>query len=160
MGLDMYLEARKYVRKVDYSSTEPETTEEYKTLLSFFPPAVDEFNDFAGAEVQVTIGYWRKANQVHNWFVTKCAGGVDECQPIRVDSEQLAVLRGLCQAILDAPEAERTSKANELLPTTAGFFFGSTEVDEWYFEDLRRTVAILDKAIALDDVSLIYQASW
>ena len=29
------------------------------------------------------------------------------------------------------------SKAEELLPTCDGFFFGSTDYDEWYFDDVK-----------------------
>ena len=36
-----------------------------------------------------------------------------------------------CKAVL-----EDHSKAEELLPTRAGFFFGSTEYDDWYFGDV------------------------
>jgi hypothetical protein len=31
---------------------------------------------------------------------------------------------------------ENPKKAHELLPTRAGFFFGSTDYDEWYFKDV------------------------
>ena len=57
------------------------------------------------------------------------------------------------------------SKAGELLPPQGGFFFGSTEIDEWYFEDLKSTVKQLTPVIkecSSDnfDVTLYYQSSW
>ena len=30
--------------------------------------------------VRTEAGYWRKANQIHGWFVNKCQDGVDDCQ--------------------------------------------------------------------------------
>jgi hypothetical protein len=55
------------------------------------------------------------------------------------------------------------SKADKLLPPQAGFFFGSTAVDEGYVEDLKDTIKIID-ALPLDeksyDVSYVYRSSW
>jgi hypothetical protein len=55
-----------------------------------------------------------------------------------------------------------TKDTSELEPVS-GFFFGSTEVDKWYWEDLKRTKkelkTLLDKTIT-SDISFIYQASW
>lgn len=164
MGLDMYLEARKYVAKIDWSSV-PEgsrsyssyTTPEYSAIVSTLPEGIDEFGDVSGAQVSVTIGYWRKANAIHNWFVEKCAGGEDKCQDIYVYQDKLIELSALVNEVLENPE-----KGKELLPTASGFFFGSTEYDEWYIRDLERTKSILDKALALDDgeFDIVYRASW
>ncbi|MGX8696908.1 MAG: hypothetical protein ACSW8D_11015, partial [Prevotella sp.] len=35
--------------------------------------------------------------------------------------------------------------ANELLPTQSGFFFGGCDYDQWYYEDVSRTVEELDR---------------
>jgi hypothetical protein len=51
--------------------------------------------------------------------------------------------------------------AEELLPTASGFFFGSTEYNEWYIDDLKNTIEQLDKCLALpDDVEFEYHSSW
>jgi hypothetical protein len=53
------------------------------------------------------------------------------------------------------------SLAAELLPPTDGFFFGSTELDEGYFDDLRNTIEIIDHVLALpEDWMIEYQSSW
>jgi hypothetical protein len=156
MGLDMYLEARKYVRKFeDYTSDN--LSDDYMEIAKHFPAGADEFGDFAGAEVKITVGYWRKVNQIHNWFVKECADGVDECQPIRVGLDKLMELRAMVEETL-----EHKDKAVEYLPTASGFFFGGTEYDDYYWHGLERTKLILDKAISLDDdnYDFIYQASW
>jgi hypothetical protein len=55
-----------------------------------------------------------------------------------------------------------TDVAEELLPTKPGFFFGSTDYDEWYVQGLRDAVkqitAALDSTPA--EATFIYRASW
>ena len=164
MGLDMYLEARKFIRKVDWQRThnlpagaEPIKTAEYQAILSGLPEGIDEYGDFGGAHISITVGYWRKVNAIHNWFVDNCGGGVDDCQPITVRQDQLIGLRALVSEVL-----ENHDKAQDLLPTSEGFFFGTYEYDEWYFEGLEQTKLILDKALSLDEnlFDFVYQASW
>jgi len=56
--------------------------------------------------------------------------------------------------------------ADEVMPPVAGFFFGSNEVDEFYIQDVERTIDILQNEIDdLDEesdiwVRYIYLASW
>jgi len=51
-------------------------------------------------------------------------------------------------------------KAEELLPVTDGFFFGSQEYDEWYFNDIQETIEIIDWALKRDFDYFAYQSSW
>lgn len=166
MGLDMYLSARKYIQQVDYKfengQHSKEYNPEYKTLESFFPAGASEYSDNSGGYVEITIGYWRKANHIHKWFVDKTQSGEDKCEPSWVTKEQLQDLRVLCQMVLDEPD-----KAQELLPSESGFFFGSTEYDEWYMESTKHTINVLDNAIQLIDnepdkwgLDIQYRASW
>lgn len=103
------------------------------------------------------IGYWRKANAIHGWFIRNCADGIDECQQIEVKANDLIKLREECERVLDNKEL-----AEQLLPPTPGFFFGSYELDEWYWESLEETVR--NVLIALNrggmDGRYIYQSSW
>ena len=49
------------------------------------------------------------------------------------------------------------------LEPTAGFFFGNTEKDEYYYSDIERTVDILNSLLASaqdEAYSFYYQASW
>jgi hypothetical protein len=61
--------------------------------------------------------------------------------------------------------------AESLLPTTSGFFFGSTDYNEWYLKDLQATIEGIDLALANQAVKVIdgkeyhstefyYYASW
>jgi len=108
------------------------------------------------SEIKFQAGYWRKANQIHSWFVENCQEGKDECQEAWVSVEQLEELRDLCQEVKDTKDAS-------LLEPASGFFFGSTEIDEWYWEDINNTIKMLtevlnDKLFA--DCSFYYQSSW
>ena len=98
-------------------------------------------NGDASLQVQMTVAYWRKANAIHKWFVDNCQGGVDECQVSWVTREKLVELRDLCVRASD-------DKDSTLLPTTSGFFFGSTEVDEFYWDDIADTALKLSAIIA------------
>lgn len=111
------------------------------------------------------VAYWRKFNALHNWFVVNCGGGVDECQTIYVDSSKLEELLGILKKL----NAD-FSKADELLPPTSGFFFGNTEVDEWYKKDVETTITILEDLLEEHKLSVEkygfysgefeYRASW
>lgn len=142
-------------------------------------------------EISEEVGYWRKANAIHQWFVDQVQGGDDECRPFDVSVAQLRELLDLTNQVLAASEltdgivnngyhfkdGERTpitesgkvikdpTIAQELLPTQSGFFFGSTDYDQYYIEDLELTKEIL--TAALDDMSdddygthFEYYASW
>ena len=103
------------------------------------------------------IIYWRKAKAIHKWFVENIQDGVDDCGEYEVTVEQLTELRDLCHQVIENREL-----AEELLPTQSGFFFGSTDYDEWYFENLINTINCLDDLLAETDVgdTFVYWSSW
>jgi hypothetical protein len=104
------------------------------------------------------VAYWRKANAIHGWIINH-TGSIDNCTPISLTKQDLVTLRELCMKVLESNSAE---VANELLPPSAGFFFGSTEVDDWYWEDIKDTIDKLNDALeqSVDDAMFEYQASW
>lgn len=156
MGLDQYLYSETFVSNRD---TDPDQFEALLTTSKHtrLAPTLAKVQAHAHALVSVNVGYWRKVNAVHAYFVDKFADGVDECQRIHVPREGLEELRNICQTILNDPD-----RADELLPTRAGFFFGSTEYDNYYFEDLKYTIDTLTRALSdtPDEASFFYQASW
>ena len=95
----------------------------------------------------------------NNWFIQNCADGVDECQPIYVSIQKAKELLETIKIV-----KKNRDKANEILPTQSGFFFGGTEYDEWYFEALNYTEELLIKLIDFcnrnKEYDMIYQASW
>lgn len=161
MGLDMYLSVKKYIRKVDFQHGTVNggwpMTEQFKKVVDclgysqFIGP-----NDVTGLTVEIPIGYWRKANQIHNWFVEKCGDGKDECQEMEVSRDQLKDLRDSCLVCLESTPEE----CKKILPTKSGFFFGSTEYDKYYMEDMKATVEIIDRALASPAKYFIYWSSW
>lgn len=111
-------------------------------------------NDPEGEEV----AYWRKANQIHRWFVDKAQGGVDDCKiHNEVTKDSLEELLDTCCTI-----AGDHSRAEDLLPTQSGFFFGSMEYDEEYFVSITDTIEILERVIKETDFEseMIYYLSW
>jgi hypothetical protein len=164
MGLDQYLYARKYISANNYSRDEEgnfsqEPNPEFSNIMeqSDLPLDINKYTFSGSANVAIQVGYWRKANAIHGWFVNELANGVDECQEIYVPREKLSELRDLCKSALKEP-----AMAGEILPPTAGFFFGSNEVDEWYMDDLKTTIEMIDFILAntSEDYDFFYQASW
>lgn len=101
------------------------------------------------------IGYWRKANQVHQWFVENVQDGRDECKIHELEKEKLEELLSLCKKVKESPE-----QAPKLLPTQQGFFFGSYEYDEFYMMDIEETIMICEWALSQDYDWFMYQSSW
>lgn len=156
MGLDMYLSANKHIAKTKWegngnSSIYPQFEEVIKAADL---TGVD--NDIYGATIKVNVAYWRKANQIHKWFVDNIQEGEDNCRSYYVSKEKLSELLALAKrAYLE--------KNPNLLPPSDGFFFGGTQIDEWYWNDLDMTIQQLERVLSLpnlDELDLEYQASW
>jgi hypothetical protein len=154
MGLDMYLSAKKYLSKY----FDAEDTGKINAINDIFGIVGEEDGDYGAQEVTFRIAYWRKANAIHQWFVDNCQDGIDECQETFLPREKLQELMELCETIIADPK-----KARENLPTTSGFFFGSTEYDDYYLQDVQYTADRLKKILndeALNKCHFYYQSSW
>lgn len=163
MGLDMYLSARKYVEKVDWNKMREDFNQSYSDVtLPNFSTIVETAGleklatDIYGVSVSVTALYWRKANQIHNWFVNNIQNGNDNCGEYYVSHEKLDELLNTCNEAL-------ASKDPKVLAPAEGFFFGSTDIDQYYWEEIKRTIKGL-KAIKkhkdYDNLSFYYSSSW
>jgi len=111
--------------------------------------------NIGGYKESTEIGYWRKANQIHAWFVECCQDGIDNCATYYVGKEDLKALMDRCEDVLLEPD-----RAEELLPTQSGFFFGDTSYDEYYFSDIKETIEICKWALAQDFDYFEYHSSW
>lgn len=156
MGLDMHLEATKYVSSSDYLKTQDKFNELVKVM---------EAENFVGGfvpsmTVSASVAYWRKVNQVHQWFVDNYAGGEDDCRTMYVGREGLERLLEICKQ-LDASNRSE-DLALELLPPQSGFFFGGTEIDDWYWESISDTIEQIEKCLkdVPEDWDFEYHASW
>jgi hypothetical protein len=144
MGLDMYLTAKRYMWYNEDALKE-------QVAAPFNLP-----EGIKPKEVSVEAAYWRKANQIHKWFVDNIQNGEDECKPHDVSREDLKELLSVCKQVADNPEL-----GEKLLPTQSGFFFGGTDYDEYYMEDINDTIEKLEIALQLDDGWYFeYRSSW
>lgn len=158
MGLDMYLKERH--REYVY---EPKQ----KQLVAEAFPNIGLGSRDSGMTVSldVEVMYWRKQNAIHNWFVENVQNGVDDCGDYPVSIEQLMALRDTCKSVVDDH-----SKAPVLLPAKSGFFFGSTDYDEWYYEGAEATYnelsnLLIDHAVGklkegIYNREFFYRSSW
>lgn len=187
MGLDMYLYRRIYVgngyrEKKDKVKVVIPKTEKWKNTKI----DIDKLT-----YITETIGYWRKANAIHQWFVDNVQEGNDDCKEYYVEQGKLKELLGLVNEVLaecvlekgkinngysikfgkngeavkeynvvDGKTIVNPQKAEELLPTSEGFFFGSQDYDEYYIEDLKDTKKILEEALTYEDDAIYYDSSW
>lgn len=79
------------------------------------------------------VGYFRKVNFLVQFFENNYGFSGESFDYLPVDKEMLTDLIERCNAVIVDP-----SKAQELLPTCSGFFFGSTDYDKYYFEDVKQ----------------------
>lgn len=152
MGLDMYLYKKNYIWQGEW--VKPEVKQE--VIVKKGGEVDNSIKPERVKYVVEEVGYWRKANQIHRWFVENVQSGTDDCGSYWVSRDKLEELLDLCKQI-----KEDNSKAEELLPSQSGFFFGGTEYDEWYYEDINNTIKILEEVLADeggDDFE--YSSSW
>lgn len=111
-------------------------------------------------EYEGSLVYWRKVNSVHKYF---CNVGeeIEASVLYRVYREDLLNLIENINIIFEKEGFERNIMAKILLPTMSGFFFGSTEYSEHYYDDLRYTKEKLSGLLNYDESNtFLYYASW
>lgn len=133
--------------------------------------------------------YWRKANQIHNWFVENVQDGTDDCDRYEVTKKQLEELLKICMKVKlasklvkgkvnngytfkngveipnteDGEYIEDPTTAMELPPSQSGFFFGSTDYDQWYMKDIDYTIEKILEVLRTTDFDkeiVFYRSSW
>jgi hypothetical protein len=147
MGLDQYLYKKTWVNNNRKNNTHQVVDKTVEIFDKEYPLKDLEY-------LVYEVGYWRKANQIHKWFVNNVQEGNDDCKEYYVSDEQIKELYDLCVEIINNPQ-----KAEELLPTHTGFFFGSYEYDEYYMRDLQHTIDILKPLLNCND-AIYYSSSW
>lgn len=189
----MYLSKKTYVKNWDHNPPEKQhqiTVKLNKKKHPFINPKNISY-------ITESLAYWRKANAIHQWFVDHCQNGNDDCREYDVERSQLQELYDTCvlvrdncklvdgkitngytiekigEEIVERPIKEdgkvipEPSVAEDLLPTQSGFFFGGTEYDQYYMEDINNTIKMLKPELDLDysdsgvyEPEYIYRASW
>ena len=149
----------------------------------------DKDDSFAYDTIFTEIAYWRKANEIHNYFVEYVQHGVDDCGTYDVSKKKLEDLLYKCKEVERIAVLEKSKVVNgytfengkeipmyedgevianaeevaAILPTQGGFFFGSTDYDKYYMEDIKYTIDILEKILAetdFDTEAVCYHSSW
>lgn len=182
MGLDMYLTKRAYVKNWTHMTED----QKHKVTIEKGGKVLKPKLEVKGIEFEA--GYWRKANAIHQWFVDNVQDGEDDCKEYYVSEEDLKKLLETVNKVLEASELvdgevqngttwqdgksvpimekgqyiKDPKVAEELLPTQSGFFFGGTNYDQWYYQDLELTKEIIENVLADDtiDGEIYYQSSW
>ena len=92
------------------------------------------------------IADFRKVNFLFKFFEDRI--GDNDPTTIEVYTDDLEELRERCIKVLADHKL-----AKNLLPTCSGFFFGSTEYDEYYFKDVLRVLDVCESLLKhpLDD---------
>lgn len=181
MGLDMYLIKRTYVHNWDHKK------DKYKITVKLNNKIVSGIKPERITNIIEEVAYWRKANQIHKWFIENVQNGVDDCGEYYVEKEKLSELVRLCRIALEkaitiddkVKNGQRWTKESEewqpilqdgkvclnknelaeILPTSDGFFFGSTDYDEYYLDDLKNTVEMIEPLLQ-EDGDFYYHSSW
>ena len=155
MGLDMYLTGRKYVKDWAYNYDGDVIPED--TPAKVCAKACGIVNAPVSYLI-LDLAYWRKANSIHGWFVKNVQGGEDDCREYSVGRDELEALLALVNRVIDGD-----GKPEDLLPPEGGFFFGSTDIDDGYMQDMVDTKDALTKILndpSLAGVNFYYQSSW
>ena len=153
MGLDMYLTKQTYISKYDFDNWEDKTKDPPRNRVRVI--GVPGIKTGRVTCITEEMGYWRKANAIHGWFVDNVQNGEDDCKEYYVSEEKIKELLELVNKVLKNP-----NKASTLLPSRKGFFFGSSDYDEWYIKDLESTKEILEACLKEKDGDFYYQSSW
>jgi hypothetical protein len=147
MGLDMYLYAEKYISQVDYKNEGDDLRrfprKEYEDVMLNAGMTHLPSTDFGGALVTKCVGYWRKANGIHGWFV-RFSGEPDKCQRIYLGIKDLTKLRDDCVNAL----ANR-DQATEPITSTISLNGEGEDVvkaimNEWENQKMRTNTQVLD----------------
>lgn len=160
-----------------------------KDVIEFYKPFYST-NKYGYGHIMEKVGYWRKANQIHNFFVENVQDGEDDCSYHNECTKEILedlldkcykVLTGSIMMIGQVKNGQQyvdgewvdcmkpgkviinPEVAEELLPSCRGFFFGSTEYDEYYMQDIEDTIKIIKNVLATTDFEtqmLAYCSSW
>lgn len=155
MGLDQYLDKELYISEFDKYDAD-KIPKIYELLA-----VKDCSENYKHLSVRLPAIYWRKSNQIHSWFVSNVQDGQDDCRPYEVDIDDL-------RNLLELIKKQLKNKKKIILEPKSGFFFGSTDIDEWYWKELERTKVDLEREVQfiLDQNKLgrnwnyEYRASW
>lgn len=173
-----------------YDLPSQEVIDFYKQFYTKKYSSWDTNHEYGYDTIHEQVGYFRKANQIHNWMVENVQDGIDDCQYHRELTKDLVEdLLDTCEQVYNSctmivgpvKNGEQykdgkwetiyetgkviidSSVAEELLPTASGFFFGGTDYDEYYVKDIEYTIDLCKRILETTDFNkemLYYVSSW
>ena len=182
MGLDMYLYKRTYVKKWEHQSDENSFDVTVKRGGKTYSKIQPERISY----IEEQIMYWRKANQIHGWFKFNGTELIEEVK-YSVNLDDVNKLLDTCKQVLEILNKSKMKTVQvrsgwsggeeiysdvevidceddvlDLLPPTEGFFYGSSDINEYYKETVEETIQFLETEIPLCDEydEFEYYASW
>ena len=159
MGLDINFYKEK---RSKYNETKERLEEIKKQLDAEYIKSIDEQNSKVIKELENEmekinpwneVAYFRKVN-----FLIPFFGYEENCSNIEIDKYQVEYLIETCNEVL-----ANHDKASFLLPTQAGFFFGNTDYDDWYFDNVQNVKEKFEEILAdfdRDEDILIMHCWW
>lgn len=153
MGLDQWLVKKTYVKKWDHIPAD----KQYEVVVTRGGQPYSNINPSKVSYVEEEVMYWRKANQIHGWFVKNIQNGEDNCREYHVTKEDLNALLEDCYAVHDDP-----IDGPLILPVSIGCFYGSDEYDQYYFDQIKTTIKSIETIIEEwdEEADYYYQSSW
>ena len=94
------------------------------------PELEEEVNKWVEGHYEPYDAYFRKVNFLFKYYEDR--GKMYDQYYAFTDADDIDDIIDRCEQVL-----QDHSLANELLPTQSGFFFGSTDYDDWYFSDVK-----------------------
>jgi hypothetical protein len=186
MGLDMYLYKKTYVK--NWGHMKPE--ELHEVTIKVNGDTRSDIKPERVSYITEEVGYWRKFNALHGWFVENYGSGEDNCQELYVGEEGLTeLLKVLKEVDGILNKSKKTTKVlqdwngkdyevstydcedeiSEIFSPTEGFFFGSGEIDDYYKQEVERSITLISDLLKENEESekyglssgdFYYQASW
>jgi hypothetical protein len=185
MGLDMYLSKKTYVKQ--WSFKKPE--DQFKVSVKKGGVTYSNIKPKRVSYITEELMYWRKANQIHGWFINNTEEIVAGIR-YYVTKTDLEVLLETCKKVVEI--LNKTPKVTKqvvggwkdgeefmvdiemydndvlvgfiksILPPTDGFFFGSDVIDDYYKENIVDTIKFLEEELPNCEKSdeFEYYASW
>ena len=82
-----------------------------------------------------------------------------KCKEYYVDMGDLKLLLKACEKAMESPQ-----KAKKVLPCVSGFFFGSGDYDDYYYDDVLQTIKVLTRIVENEKkyrgFNFYYSSSW
>ena len=111
----------------------------YTDAILDFPDLEEKLKEEVEGYYDQYEAYFRKVNFIYRYFEQTLGTMHNECYAF-VRPEDVDDLVDRCGKVLENP-----ALASSLLPTKEGFFFGNTDYDEWYIQDVKDCLTQMKK---------------